>query len=103
MTLFEELRESRVVVLEPGQRVIVVVKGTKDVVASGWIRDVDKLLRVVRVASDESGTDQQVDVDPDRYTVIVKPEPQVQPPLGIPPMSYTRPSRQGAFGHGGGK
>lgn len=66
-------------------------------VAEGYIEDVMFETRTVRVRDTSSGTDVQLDVDPDRYTVEVKSDDV----LGLAPEPgqetlYLRPSRPGA-------
>lgn len=70
MSMAAQLREATRVPLAVGQRVI--VRRGRDVVVDGWIREVNLETHSIRVSNNVSGTDQQVDVDPKRYTIYVQ-------------------------------
>lgn len=91
----ERMGAAEPVGLQLGANVIVRTKAGVQV-AEGWIEEVLGEARVVRVRDQSSGTDFQIDVDPDRYDIWVKdtgvmgdaPRPEQK-------TNYTRPSRPG--------
>lgn len=89
MTLHDELREAATaeVVLGVGQNVIVKTKAGAEV-TRGTIIGMEPDMKVVRVADVEAGADVQVDVDCDRYDILVLP---AKPPMPL------KPSERAAF------
>lgn len=99
MSLSKQLEEATAekVPLMPGQLVTVRTRKGKKL-ATGRIVEVDEALGTVRVTDDTSGSDMQVDVDPDRYEVWVKPPPDTdQVRLGRIKTLYVRPSMPGIY------
>ena len=86
------------VALGIGQRVEVRTK-RGELVAVGQIQELAMATHTIRIADRDSGSDMQLDVDPDVYDVWVvsldvvgdAPTPGVRPTLGV------KPSRPGAY------
>jgi hypothetical protein len=83
--------------LMPGQLVTVKTRQGKKL-ATGRIVEVDEAIGTVRVTDDSTGADLQVDVDPERYEIWVKPPPDTdQVRLGRIKTLYVRPSMPGVY------
>lgn len=68
-----------------------------DIIATGWVTEVDPKMDLVRVKNDESGVDLQVDVDSTRYQLWVKPPKGAAVRWGSQQTLYVRPSNPGIY------
>lgn len=99
MSLATQLHEATAekIALMPGQLVTVrTLQGKK--LAQGRIVEIDESLGIVRVTDDSSGADLQVDVDPTRYAIWVRPPPDTDViRMGRIKTLYVRPSSPGVY------
>lgn len=97
MRISEQLEDAIKVSIHVGQLVVVRTPGG-EVVTSGYVEDVDPKRGLVRVRSNEDGTDVNFDVDTSLYKLWVTP-PEFGAPQGSdPPNLFVRSNKPGPYG-----
>jgi hypothetical protein len=98
----QKLKDAMRVPIAVGQ-LVSVRASNGDLVADGFVTEVNPKTGVVRVKSDGVGADLQIDVDTERYKLWVRPPPRSMAKLRQTRTVYLRPSNPYGFGPAGSR